>query len=182
MLFGRSSWLAVNEKNLITSLWISGLNFHIFSFNHSFRFYTGLLPICYAGQLMSSAFNYWKKEGQVREEICGLQKPTPLFRYFRRNLVTLKVAYTSFSLLLIDMHCVFVCVCISFKFVFFVATGSFWWIKIFINFAAPQHSGCLTTELRGQCIARQLIRWASVPYSSSDVRIVGVTQVGDGLV
>ena len=25
----------------------------------------------------------WKKEGQVREKICGLQKPTPLFRYFR---------------------------------------------------------------------------------------------------
>jgi len=32
------------------------------------------------------------------------------FRYFWRNLVTLKVAYTSFSLLLIDMRYVFVCV------------------------------------------------------------------------
>ena len=40
---------------------------------------------------------------------------TPLFRYFWRNLVTLKVAYTSFSLLLIDVLCVFVCVYISFN-------------------------------------------------------------------
>ena len=56
-----------------------------------------------------------------------VQRPTPLFRYFWRNLVTLKVAYTSFSLLLIDMLCVFVCVYNRLiKFVFFVATGTSW--------------------------------------------------------